>query len=363
LNAVPASADAVGHPVTLTLVARFKRLRVLAWQADILYAARGYDLFRGKISTTDTPSDDLPWLPVATCHPARWRRATATTNLTARLCRDGFHALTVLPSGGFVAAVPGAIVTLRPHETEFRTTHPITRGTRPLHITAVPDGTVFWGEYFDNSARDEVHIYASEDRGSTWQVAYTFPKGAIRHVHNVVYDAWGDCLWVLTGDSGNECRIMRASCDFSRVDTIRQGNQQARAVAIVPTEEGVYFSTDTPREGNCIYHLDRAGELSRFASISSSSIYGCRVGRDIFFSTMVEPSQVNTDRRVRIYRGRDGQSWRPVLAWEKDRWPVRLFQYGNAFLPDGNNGTLFLALTTVAVKSDDCVTSLYSVGP
>jgi hypothetical protein len=29
------------------------------------------------------------------------------------LFRDGFHALAVLPSGGFVAPVPGAIVTLR----------------------------------------------------------------------------------------------------------------------------------------------------------------------------------------------------------------------------------------------------------
>ena len=40
-----------------------------------------------------------------------------------------------------------------------------------------------------------------------------------------------------------------------------------------------------------------------------------------------------------------------------------LFQYGNAFLPDGINTTSFLALTTVAVQSDDMVTSLYSVAP
>ena len=40
-----------------------------------------------------------------------------------------------------------------------------------------------------------------------------------------------------------------------------------------------------------------------------------------------------------------------------------LFQYGNAFMPDGSNATPFLALTTVAVQSDDMVTSLYSVDP
>ena len=77
-----------------------------------------------------------------------------------------------------------------------------------------PDGYVYWGEYFDNPHRDEVHIYASTDHGLTWNVAYTFPQGAIRHVHNIVYDKWEDCLWVLTGDNGPECRILKASCDF-----------------------------------------------------------------------------------------------------------------------------------------------------
>jgi hypothetical protein len=260
-----------------------------------------------------------------------------------------------------VAAVPGAIVTLRPNEHEFRPTHAITRGTRPLHITAAPNGTVFWGEYFDNASRDEVHVYASADGGTTWDVAYTFPKGCIRHVHNIVYDAWGDCLWVLTGDYADECRILRVSCSFSEVETVLQGNQQARAAALVPTEEGLYFSSDTPQEANYIYHLDRDGKLSKLAPISSSSIYGCRVGQHAFFSTMVEPSVVNNDRCVRVYGGRCGQDWRSLLAQQKDRWPMGLFQYGNAFLPDGNNTTPYLAVTPVAVEFDDMVTSLYSV--
>ena len=38
-----------------------------------------------------------------------------------------------------------------------------------------------------------------------------------------------------------------------------------------------------------------------------------------------------------------------------------LFQYGNAFLPDRNNTTPYLAVTTIAVESDDLTTSLYPV--
>jgi len=81
----------------------------------------------------------------------------------------------------------------------------------------------------------------------------------------------------------------------------------------------------------------------------------------VFFSTMVEPSEVNRDRSVRLY-GADVasvESWPPLLAWRKDFLPMRLFQYGNAFLPDGENKTPFLAVSTIAVESDDQCLSLY----
>lgn len=341
----------------MTRVARLPGMRVLAWSGDQLYAARRYQLLRARV---DEPSC-LKWESIAGMRPNLNRRFTGSTRMTARLFRDGFHALAVLPEGRLVAAVAGAIVTLRSGENEFRVTHRIRRGTRPLHITSAANGSVFWGEYFDNAARDEVHVYASQD-GETWDVVHTFPKGAIRHVHNIVYDRWADCLWVLTGDYGDECRILRADCNFSRVEPVLKGDQQARAVALVPMQDGLYFSSDTPLERNFIYRLERGGHLSRLAAISSSSIYGCQVGERVFFSTMVEPSRVNRDRHVRIYEGCAGSSqWRSVLKWAKDIWPTGLFQYGNAFLPDGNNSTAYLALTTVAVKSDDQVTSIYRV--
>jgi hypothetical protein len=361
MSALP--ANPVHTSAGLRRVARFQRLRVLTWSGDVLYASRDYDLFCTRISPSQIPSDSQPWEAVASFHPPYWRRWTARTKLSSRLLRDGFHALAVLPSNGMVAAVPGAIITLRPNESRFQVTHKITRGTRPLHITTIPGGNVFWGEYFDNPSRDEVHIYVSTDDGTTWSVAYTFPKRAIRHVHNIVHDPWGNCLWLLTGDYGDECRIVRASYDFRQVDVVLQGHQQARAVACVPTESGLYFSSDTPMEANSIYHLDRQGKLLQLATLSSSSIYGCRVGRDVFFSTMVEPSRENPDRFVRIFGGREGQDWRPLLAWQKDRWPMRFFQYGNAFLPDGENSTPYLAVTTIAVEAEDMVTSLYAVQP
>jgi hypothetical protein len=346
----------------LVRCARIPRLRALAWEGETLYASRGYELMRAAVA--DLPRE-VNWQVVGNFRPSWKRKLSVLNRLTARLFRDGFHALALLPSGTIVAAVPGAIATLQANKTEFRRTFSIARGLRPLHITAVPGVGVFWGEYFDNATRDEVHIYGSTDDGMSWDVAYTFPKRAIRHVHNIVHDPWQDCLWVLTGDYGDECRILRASYNFTSVEVALQGKQQARAVAAVPTEEGLYFASDTPLEQNFIYRLDRGGTLSWLAPVSSSSIYGCRVGSHVFFSTMVEPSEINRDPIVRVYGAQADhpQRWESLLSWRKDRWPMKFFQYGNAFLPDGINRTQYLAVTTAAVESDDMVTSIYSVSP
>lgn len=346
----------------LTLRARIAHMRALTWDGDWLYVSSGYQVFRARMLAS---AGDLDWQFVGRFRPSWNRKLTVSNRLSARLFRDGFHALAVSSPGAVVAAVPGAIVSLDTSSREFRPTFTITRGTRPLHIASVPGKGIFWGEYFDNRSRDEVHIYRSSDGGASWDVAYTFAKGSIRHVHNIVHDPWLDCLWVLTGDYGDECRLLRASCDFGSIEVVLQGQQQARAVAAIPTEEALYFASDTPLEHNFIYRLDHAGKLTRLASTSSSCIQGCRVGSELFFSTMVEPSDVNRDPTVRVYGGSisDPNRWQPMLGWRKDRWSMRYLQYGNAFLPGGDNKTQILAVTTVAVEADDMVTSLYSVKP
>jgi hypothetical protein len=340
----------------LRLLDRCPGVRALAWSGNVLYASRGYQVLRGTFR-----DGHVRWEEVAQWKPPLWRYFTCRFWLASRLVRDGFHALAVLNDGHLVGAVPGAIVSLTPGAREFKTTHRVTRGTRPLHIAATPDGQVYWGEYFDNPQRDEVHIFASHDQGATWQIAYTFPKGAIRHVHNLVYDPWENCLWIFTGDYGAECRVLRASCDLQTVDVAFSGNQQARAVAAVPTTEALYFASDTPLESNHVYRFDRAGNLSTVGDLDSSSIYGCRVGDTLFFSTMVEPSEINPTQRVQLYASRRGEPWQSILTWQKDSWPKRFFQYGNAVLPDGANSTQYLPVTTIAVEDDDLVTSVFEV--
>ena len=346
--------------IGLRKMARWRGVRALAWNGDVLYACRGYHLV--SLRTAQVQRAICPeWEPVAHFHPPWWRNLTSQTRLTYRLVRDGFHALAVLEDETMIAALPGAIATRDPESPEFKTTHKIRRGTRPLHIATVPSGNIYWGEYFDNRERAEVHIYASADRGQSWQVAYTFPSSTIRHIHNIVYDRRSDCLWILTGDEGAECKILRADRNLRNLAVVLEGNQQTRAVAAVPTEDALYLATDTPFEQNHILRLDRTGRVESVADLASSSIFGCRTANALFFSTMVEPSPANPIREVHLIGSADGTRWQTVADWQKDALPMHYFQYGNAMLPDGQNTTNYLASTTIAVKQDDLVTTLWEV--
>lgn len=352
-----ATQAAIVEEQTLRLepICTFPHMRALAWHGDVLYASRGYTLYSAQMN-----SPRIVWRKLARHRPQWWRKITSHSSLGARLVRDGFHALTVLPNGNLIAAVPGAIVTLRNGEDEFQVTHRIERGTRPLHICATPAGYVFWGEYFDNEKRSEVHIYGSSDGGWSWQIVHTFAAAQIRHVHNIVHDTWRNCLWILTGDYGRECRILRASLDFSRIDEVLGGNQQTRAVAAVPAPKGLYFASDTPLGKNHIYRLDPGGNTQQLREIPSSSIDGCCNRAGMFFSTMVEPSTVNLTQSAATFGSVDGRHWREIARWQKDRWSMRLFQYGAPLFPSGNNSTDLLAISTIALtKSADVLTTIY----
>jgi hypothetical protein len=360
------SAEASAFAVKLHKLDSWRGIRVLAWDGDDLYGCRGYDLLR--LNSRDIMSGKSSWQTVARFRPVWWRTLTASNTLTYRLVRDGFHALAIADgendqrdSRTQVAAVPGAIVVRGTGSDELRLAHKVLRGTRPLHITAIPSGNIYWGEYFDNRERAEVHIYASADRGRTWHVAYTFAARAIRHVHNVVYDRYADCLWILTGDEGAECKVLRADRSLRNVEVVLSGNQQARAVAAIPMQDAVYLSTDTPTERNHVLRLDRTGRIEAVAELASSSIFGCRTNNALFFSTMAEPSFVNATREVYLAGSADGSGWRVVASWQKDALPMHYFQYGNVILADGENTTNYLAATTIAVKHDDLVTTLWEV--
>lgn len=334
-------------------------MRPLTWHEGYLYAGRGYSLFR--INGETLLNKAFKWEKVATFDSDLLRKVASKNRIFERFLRIGFHSLRILPDLKMIAVVAKNITLLEPEGKKFKSTCKIKRGTRPLGITKTPDGKVYWGEYFNNFERDEVHIYGSADGGYTWNIVYTFPKRTIRHIHNIYYDPYENCFWVLTGDEDKEPRIIKVSPDWKWIDVILEGNQQARIVTMILRENSIFYATDTPYEQNYIYRLNRkTGKIEKVFPLPGPSMWSTSVDNMMFFSTASEPGEIYFPFAC-LFGSSNGENWMEIMKWRKDKFYPKLFQYGNIILPYGSNEYRFLAATGRAVKKEDGWLTIWKV--
>jgi len=289
------------------------------------------------------------------------------TRIVERITRSGFHALLPLTDGSHLGVLRGWLLKLDVGSSSFRRAFRIPRGSRPLNICAMPDGRLFWGEYFTNPERRTVHIYGSGDGGESWHPAYSFPAGSIRHVHGIVYDPHRDGCWVLTGDLDHESRIMFSREPFSDLETVFGGSQQVRCVSLIPRKNDIIAGSDTASEENYIQKLDpESGTMEKVQRVPGSVFYSAIVGEYVVLSTAVEPSEVNSTHYASLWMSRDGATWRELYRGQKDAWTIpalpglpsrfagpRLFQHGVFVLPQGRNSNAEIYAYGQAIVGDD----------
>lgn len=246
-------------------------------------------------------------------------------------------------------------------------------GIRPLILTDVKDidgfdDGIYFGGYLSNFDKKPVSVYRRTGVDN-WQVVYTFPHGAINHVHNIVADPYRKCLWVFTGDFDNASAIWRVSDNFNKVECIASNDQKYRGCVVFALPEGLLYATDTPFADNHIYLFKESGELKIQGDLSGSCIYGCQLKNQYVFSSTVEADGRDEtlmkllfskkrgagikDQFVRLYIGDIANGFIEAYKDRKDSAPY-LFQFGAYKFPIGINNGESLFFQPVAVKTGDC---------
>lgn len=336
--------------------ARFPNLRALMWDDTKLYCSRGYSIL---CYNTELPHQT--WEPIGQCHPRTSQKLYGKSKILSRIKRSGFHHLIRLKDHSLLGVIDKAIVKLNPDTNLFKNVFTIKRGTRPLSIASNPQGHLFWGEYFNNAHREEVHIYASYDLGESWSIIYTFPNATIRHIHNILWDPYLKTFWIFTGDDHNECFIMKADENMANFEIVFKGSQNIRCVAAIPRPEGLYFATDTPFEANNICIIEKSSTIRILSDLPSSSLSACNISDLLFFSSAVEPSNVNLTKYTSLKFSDNGHTWENIVSWKKSALPSKLFQFANISLPTGNNSSSFLAATGISVANEHMTTHIWEI--
>lgn len=290
----------------------------------VLYAARGYRV----VCSADGGAS---WSPAGYLPEPGWRGLAARHRLAARLLRRQIAAFARLADGTRLAVARAGVYRAGPGEERFELVFRVERGSRPLNLAVDDRERVLFGEYGELGA-EEVRIYVSSDRGRSFEVGFCFPRGEIRHVHNVVAD--GDRYWVLCGDYGAQAGIATLSGELEHLDWLRRGEQDARAVAVVASADALTYGTDSDHERNFIVRVEkRSGRLTRLLEVEGSSLHATSFGPLRLISTCVEPNPSCPSRRACLYGSLDGERWERLLGHDKDAWHPTLFQFGTLVLP------------------------------
>lgn len=259
------------------------------------------------------------------------QRVSRMCRLAERFTRSGFQALVPLSDGSYLAVIRGHILKLDAGAKTFRKVFRVPRGSRPLNVCRFPDGRLSWGEYFFNREKEEVYIYASEDGGESWNVAYTFPAGEVRHIHGIYYDASRNGVWILTGDSDEESKILFTRGGFDDLETVFGGSQDFRSTFVIPMRDGLLIGGDSPFQKNYIQLLDpESGRAEKVQPVSGSAFYACSVGGWAVVSVAAEPSKVNTCPYASLWVSRNGRDWRELYRARRDVWQMPY----NSLIPD-----------------------------
>lgn len=327
--------------------------KVLAVHANYLLGARGYKIFKysldGKCLELVGVIDDKKY--------SKW----ANYKLSRRLMRAEITALYELENDCMLAIAKKGFFLKEKDDFIFRKVFNIPRGSKPLNICITKDNRAYFGEYFQNMDKTEVHVYGSEDSGRTWKIVYTFLAGNINHIHGLYFDSYTERIWIVTGDRENECIIGWTDDGFRSLHEEFRGGQEYRSCQLFFYKDFVIYATDSQYVENEIRAFNRETlEIISLTKIQGSAIKGGQMGDVSYLSTTVEPSKVNRDNHSHVWVSRGGREWKEVFMAEKDCWPS-ILQYATMEFPIYWDKTDKLYFSGRAVKMLDGKTTSVTI--
>lgn len=296
------------------------------------------------------------------------------SRLVSRLMRMGVRAAIALNNEIVILSVGNNIYEMSTSDGSLSRGWFCGLGIRPLVFTMVKgingfDEGVYFGGYLGNKGKEPVGVY-HRIGVDQWVSVYTFPQGAINHVHNIVPDPYRNCLWVFTGDFDEASAIWRVTKNFNKVERVVSNDQKYRACVIYALPEGLLYATDAPFADDYIYLLNpETLEVKEVFPIHGSCIYGCKWKDKFVFSSTVEGDGRNMSRIewlftrkrgagikddfVHMYLGNIKEGFVEYYKEKKDIMPLYTFQFGVFKFPRGVNDSDTLLFQPVATTKND----------
>jgi hypothetical protein len=337
-------------------------MKVQFWQNGDLYATRGLSVFRSL-------DMGLTWEEVASLgtngsnFAERTRRWIAGSKIVSRFRTNfGINRVMLLSNGTLLVAyggiyggklIDGKVVYL---EKRFGWNHggPYFQGWTEDNLR-----NVFVGQYLvekPSKRHNSVKLYCSRDHGESWSVCQEFTRSEMRHIHSVSYDGYRDLVWITSGDSNQESKILYSSDQGRSFTILGNRSQDWRAVSLQFDSEHIYWgsdnNTDTPGRQNYVFRWNWiSGKKETLLTVRNPFYYSTQdidAGK-LYFSTAAEKidEAYPSSRNSEIWElSLDGTPPRRLLSWSKGK----LIMHGKIQFAQGQPPSGWLAFTPINLK-------------
>lgn len=142
------------------------------------------------------------------------------------------------------------------------------RGVMAHGLTEDDRGRIYYGEYATGPGYETrtARIWRSDDQGRSFEVAFEFAPGAVRHIHGVQWDPVGRAIWVSTGDRDAGSRIGFSRDGAKSFEWIGENSQDYRACSLLFLEPIVAWGMDADHSVASVLRWPRTGGLLARAS-------------------------------------------------------------------------------------------------
>lgn len=276
-----------------------------------------------------------PVTPVAHIPRPMVRAVLASTRLGRRLARETVYIILPMGDGSLFFSYGTQQGIIRDGQVTFLLG--MVQGSRILRdgCARLPDGSIIFGEYFNNADREVVRVYRIAIGATQVEEVFQFAPGEIRHIHAVNWDPVANRVVVTAGDIDDECRIVTFLPDFKDCQTLGRGSEKWRTIGLQFSTSSIYFGTDAQFTPNFLYRYDRAtGELATLAEVNGPVFYSAAVPDGWLFATTAElcPSQTSPEA-ILYHIDASSETVCIVARFEKDCLSTRYFQFGILNLP------------------------------
>jgi len=313
-----------------------------------IYLARNYQIFQ---SNDLGKTWQLRWrIPLK-----GWKNFVPLSRLATRLLRQEIRSFVLLSDGTpIVVSRHGIYRASSEGDMDFVM---IPDDGTPLNMCVDRNDRVLFGDYGYSGTK---RIYASFDRGRTFDTVYEFPLGSIKHIHGIQEDIYEGGFWVFVGDSNEQSGIAKLSSDLKHLDWVARGSQNVRVVQAIIEPDCLYYGTDSEFIKNHIVRFDKgSGKISPILPVEGSSLFAAKFGEKRVIATCVEPNKEYYHPKAALYYSLGDSKWSKIIEHTKDCWHPSFFQFGTYVLPKCFSNGNFGAFSGQSLKGIDNQTVIF----